>query len=90
MNCLNLGFSSVRISKLPGNCLLPMTLKVNEGIPFNAIKSKELPRNVEILTLEIILDKINILLLGLYKHPSFNSTLIRDAALLLYVVRRTK
>ena len=39
---------------------------------FKVIKSKQLPRNLEILTLEIILNKIKILLMGLSKPPSFN------------------
>ena len=36
------------------------------------IESNTLPRNVEILTLEIILDKMNILLMCLYTPPSLN------------------
>ena len=45
---------------------------INEGIPFKVIKSKQLPGNLEILKLEIILDKMKILLMELYKPPSFN------------------
>ena len=45
---------------------------INEDIPFKVIESKQLPGNLEILTLEIILDKVKILLMGLYKPPSFN------------------
>ena len=45
---------------------------INKDIPFEVIESKQLPRNLEILTLEIILDKMKILLMGLYKHPTFN------------------
>ena len=44
----------------------------NEDIPFKVIKRKQLPGNLEIITLEIILDKMNILLMGLCKPPSFN------------------
>ena len=45
---------------------------INEDIPFKVIKSKQLPGNLEILKLEIILDKMKILLMELYKPPSFN------------------
>ena len=45
---------------------------MNEDIPFKVIKSKQLPGNLKILKLEIILDKMKILLMGLYKPPSFN------------------
>ena len=44
-----------------------------EGEYFSTlIKSKQLPRNLGILTLEKILDGMKILLVGLYKPPSFN------------------
>ena len=43
---------------------------MNEDIPFKVIKSKQLPGNLKILKLEIILDKMKILLMGLYKPPS--------------------
>ena len=36
------------------------------------IENKQLSRNLEIRTLEIILDTMKILLTGLYKPPSFN------------------
>ena len=45
---------------------------INEDIPFKVIESKQLPGNLEILTLEIILDKVTIILMGLYKPPFFN------------------
>ena len=45
---------------------------INEEIPFKVIEYKQLLENSEILTLEIILDKTKILLIGLYKPPSFN------------------
>ena len=45
---------------------------INEDIPFTVIESKQLSGNLEILTLEIILDNIKILLMGLYKPLSFN------------------
>ena len=45
---------------------------INKDIPFKVIESKQLPENLEILTFEIILDKTKILLMGLYKPPSFN------------------
>ena len=38
---------------------------INEDIPFKIIKSKQLPGNLEILTLQIILDKMKILLMGI-------------------------
>ena len=37
---------------------------INEDITFKVIERKQLPRNLEILRLEIILDKIKILLMG--------------------------
>ena len=45
---------------------------INEDVPFKVIESKQLLGNLEILTLEIILNKMKILLMGLYKTPSFN------------------
>ena len=45
---------------------------INQNKPFKVIKRKQLPRNLEILTLEIILNKMEILSMGLYKSPSFN------------------
>ena len=45
---------------------------INEDIPFTVIESKQLPGNLEILTLEIILDNMKILLMGLYEPLSFN------------------
>ena len=45
---------------------------INEDIPFKAIRSKQLPGNLEILTLGIILDKMKIFFMRLYKPPSFN------------------
>ena len=44
-----------------------------EDIPFKFIESKELPGNLEILTLNIILDNMKIILMGLYKPQSFNN-----------------
>ena len=44
----------------------------NKDIPVKIIKSKQLPGNLEILTLEIILDRMKILVMGLYKPPFFN------------------
>ena len=45
---------------------------INEVIPFKVIESKQLPGNLEILKLEIILDKRKDFLMGLYKPLSFN------------------
>ena len=45
---------------------------INEDIPFKIIESKQLPGNLETLTLEMILDKMKVLLMGLYKPPYFN------------------
>ena len=45
---------------------------INEDIPFKAIRSKQLPGNLEILTLGIILDKMKNFFMRLYKPPSFN------------------
>ena len=45
---------------------------INGDIPFKIIKCKKLPGNLEILTLKIILDKIKILLMWLYKATWFN------------------
>ena len=42
---------------------------INRDIPFKIIECKKLPGNLEILTLGIILDKIKILLMWLYKPP---------------------
>ena len=43
---------------------------INEAIHFKVIESKQLPGNLE--TLEIILDKMKIVLIGLYKPTSCN------------------
>ena len=45
---------------------------INKDIPFKVIESKQLSGNLEILTLETILDKMKIRLMGLCKPPSFN------------------
>ena len=45
---------------------------INEGIPFKVIECNTLPGTLEILTLEIILDKMKILLVALYKPPTLN------------------
>ena len=45
---------------------------INEDIPFKVVENRQLPGNLEIRTLEIILDKMEILLIRLYKPPSFN------------------
>ena len=41
-------------------------------MPAKIIKSKQLPGNLEILTLVIILDRMKILVMGLYKPPFFH------------------
>ena len=45
---------------------------INEDIPFKFIRSKQQPGNLEVLTLEIILNKMKIFFMGLYKPRSFN------------------
>ena len=45
---------------------------INEDIPFKVIKSKQLSGNLEILTSEIILNKMKVLLMRLYKLSSFS------------------
>ena len=45
---------------------------INEDITFKSHRKQKLSGNLDILTLEIILDKMKNLLMGLYKPPSFN------------------
>ena len=47
---------------------------------FKVITSKQIPGNLEILTLEIVLDK-KIPLMGLYKPPSFNNFISTEQCL---------
>ena len=48
---------------------------INEDIAFNVIESKQLSRNLEILTLEIVLDQIKICGYSLHLSVSFEQCL---------------